>query len=338
MKRNSLIVVLMLSIGAFVMSACDSQVLSGKPGSSGKTLELIVVANNQVYNGRTQMVIDSLFKTPQHALNQPEPRFDVVHIAALDFDGNSMFQAHRNILKLEIDPQGLNKVYLEKDKWSLPQVVFRFTAVDQHSLDSMLLIHENRMLREFYDAEYRRMAKVMKDMPNPSVTRKIKERYGFSLTFSSEFSMDKVQDRFTWVRKETKDFGIGVLVNTVPHTGAQDLVEAVILERLDTMMKHYVPGPDEKSYMGTERRDFFYSGPVKLDDSIDAIETRGLWRLYGGSHMGGPFVCYSFIDPKGADVVTLVGYVYSPSYASRSFSKRDLLMQVDGICRTLSYD
>jgi len=54
--------------------------------------------------------------------------------------------------------------------------------------------------------------------------------------------------------------------------------------------------------------------------------------------MSGPFVCYSFVDPNNGQLVSLVGYVYSPSYRSKSFSKRDLLMQVDGICRTLAYD
>ncbi len=320
-----------------MLVSCNSNVRSGKPGSSGKTLEMLLVANNSVYNGRTQMVIDTIFQSPQKALNQPEPLFDVVHVVVNDFENSKMFQSHRNILILELDAQGQNKVYLEKDKWASPQVVIRMVACDQKSLDSMLFAQSSRLLKEYYDAEYRRMAKVMTDTPNPTISNNIKDRYGFELTFSSEFSMDKVEDNFTWVRKETKDFGIGVLINTAPYEEEKDLSEAAILNRLDSMMRHYVPGPAEGSYMGTERRDFFYTRPVKLDGAVDAVETRGLWRLYN-DFMSGPFVCYSFVDPTGANIVTLVGYVYSPSYRSKAFSKRDLLMQVDGICRTLKYD
>jgi len=337
MKTRPFIAAIVLLVSAMMLSSCDSNVLSGKPGSSGKTLELLVVANNSVYNGRTQLVIDTIFRSPQEALNQPEPRFDVVHIGANDFEDNAMFQAHRNILILEIGANNENKVYLEKDKWSSPQVVIRIAARDQHSLDSMMLAQSERLLKEYHDADYRRMAKVMTDMPNPTIKSRIKDKYGFSLTFSSEFSMDKVEDNFTWVRKETKDFGIGVLINTNTYAGPKDLEEAAILDRLDTMMKRYVPGPADGSYMGTERRDFFYTRNVTLNDTIDAVETRGLWRLYN-DFMSGPFVCYSFVDPKNGQLVSLVGYVYSPSYRSKSFSKRDLLMQVDGICRTLAYD
>ena len=62
------------------------------------------------------------------------------------------------------------------------------------------------------------------------------------------------------------------------------------------------------------------------------IETRGLWRLFG-DFMGGPFVCYSIVSPDGKEVVDLLGYVYCPR-----FDKRDYMMQVDGICRSIKWD
>ena len=49
--------------------------------------------------------------------------------------------------------------------------------------------------------------------------------------------------------------------------------------------------------------------------------------------MGGPFVSYCLLSPDGTQVVELVGYVYCPR-----FSKRDYLMQVDGICRSIKWN
>lgn len=330
MKRFFIISFLAVA-GIILFSACNPKAFSGKPGSSGKTLELMVVAKNSVYGGSTDAVLDSLFRTPQDGLNQPEPRFDVVQIAPSSFDGNTMFQAHRNILMLEVDPTGLNKVYLEYDKWASPQVIIRIVAQTKPELDSMLLANGERLLKEYYNMEYARMKKVFTQSPNVKINRLIKEKYGFALSIPEEFAMNKQEGDFTWVRKETKDFGLHIYVYTEPAGDSKELPdEAFVLDKLDTLMKHHVSGPADGSYQGTERRDFFYSREAMIGDH-KALETRGLWRLYG-DFMGGPFVCYTF--QKDDRMVYLVGLVYSPSQRNKMVMKRDLLMQVDGICHS----
>lgn len=325
--------VIALVFASLMLSGCGDNVLTGKPGSSGKTLELMIVATDGVYNNPLiKKDIDTIFSVPQVALNQPEPRFDVVQVKPSDFDGNTMFQAHRNVLILEVDGQNDNKVYLEYDKWSTPQVVIRLAAKSYESLDSLLRTNQERLLKELYNMEYRRMEKVFSGMPDVKLNNMIKEKYGFSLVFPEEFALAKSEGPFTWIRKEAKDFGIGVFVDMSLYTGDKQLEEATILNYLDTIMKHHVPGPSDGSYMGTERRDFFYTRNVKLGD-YDAVETRGLWRLYN-DFMSGPFVCYTLRSADSCSLITLVGYVYSPSQRNSMVMKRDLLMQVDGICRT----
>ena len=333
MKKTVLTLVVSF-VAVVALVACDGKTLSGKPGSSGKTQELMIVAKEGDYN-MSKAAVDSIFSTPQEVLNQPEPRFETVRIAPSDFDGNTMFQAHRNILMLEVAAGNESKVYLEYDKWSSPQVVVRITARDNRTLDSILLANEERLLKEFYNMEYRRMKKVFSQTPNVKVNNKIKEKYGFSIVFPEEFMLAKMDGGFTWVRKETKDFGIGVLINSVPYSDNRVFEEWAVLDNLDTIMKRNVPGPDEGSYMGTERRDFFRTRDVELD-RVRAVETRGLWRLYNG-FMSGPFVCYTFRTPDGANVVTMTAYVYSPSQRNKMSMKRDLLMQVDGICRSIEF-
>lgn len=335
MKRMSLFFVFAAAIVA-LFSACGPAPLTGKPGSAGKTLELMVVATEGVYSSTTKDVIDSLFNTPQVALNQPESRFDVVHITPSSFEKNTMFQAHRNILMLEVNPQNLNKIYINKDVSATPQVVIRITASDRRSLDSMLLVREERLLNEYYAQEYRRMNKVFSQQPDFKIQNAIKEKYGFSIAIPEEFALAKLKEEsdFTWILKRTKDFDLHIYIDSRAATGAKDFEEAVILDNLDTMMRRYVPGPSEGSYPGVERRDFFYSRPVVLADSINAVETRGLWRTYN-DFMSGPFVCYTFSLPGSDRVYTLMGSVYSPSQRNKMVMKRDLLMQVDGICRSL---
>jgi hypothetical protein len=56
-----------------------------------------------------------------------------------------------------------------------------------------------------------------------------------------------------------------------------------------------------------------------------AIEVRGLWHVEG-DFMGGPFLSYTFTDPRTNQIVTLYAYVYHPNK-----KKRDLLRQLESI-------
>jgi len=320
-----------------VFQSCGPAVSVGKTGSSGKTLEMLIVCKNSVYSSLLQSSVDSIFLAPQDGLNQPEQRFDVVQIVPSSFTDNKMFQAHRNLLILDVDPQGLNKVFLEYDKWATPQVVIRFTAKDVHSLDSMLFANKDRLLKEYYGQEYRRMAKVFSKSPDVQIINKIKSKYGYTLAIPEEFVLATMKEdpNFTWVFKQTKDFDLHLFLNKAKGTTA-DLTEENILANADTMLHRFVPGPTEGSYPGVERRDFFYTRQVKIGD-IDAVEVRGLWRTYN-DFMGGPFVSYSFISPSGDEVYTLMACVYSPSQRNKMVMKRDLLMQLDGICRSISFE
>lgn len=335
-KMKSLLPVAL--VATLLFSSCGPTPLSGKPGSSGKTLELVVVANNHAYSGNTRVVLDTIFGMPQPGLEgfaQPEPRFDVVRLSPDQFNGNTMFQAHRNLLILEISVDNPNKVFLEQDKWSSPQVAVRVAATDKPHLDSLLLANRERLLQEFYNQEYRRMRKVFGSTPGVKVNQAVKQKYGFEITCPEEFILAKTEDAFSWIRKETKDFSLDVLIDQHPYESPHQFDEEVILNTLDTMMKRYVPSANEGSWTGTERRDFFHSRPVHIGE-LFAIETRGRWRSFNDI-MGGPFVCYTFQTPDNEDVVTLMGFVFSPSFRSKAFSKRDLLMQVDGICRSVKY-
>lgn len=302
-----------------------------KKGSSGKTLEMLVVANRDVYCGDTKALIDSLFGGPQYGLNQTEPIFSLVNIPVSSFENTEMFHVHRNVLKCDISPDNPNKVYKQIDVWSAPQVVFEFAVKDRATLDSFLVKYAPLVLDEMYAAEYRRIEKVYKSTEGVEINQYVKKHFNFDLMFSQEFMIAKSDPDFLWVRKETKDFGIGVLVKVLPYSNKNQFSEEEILRTLDTTMKQNVPGSVEGSYMGTERRLDCQTRTLKMDGQY-AVETRGLWRLFGPDFMGGPYVNYTILDPNGDQIVMLTAYVYCPRK-----EKRDLLMQVDGICHSIKF-
>lgn len=334
----------LLFVAAMMLAACanPSSDEPQKRGSSGKTLELLVVADPDVYCGDTKELVDSLFGRPQECLPSPESMFSVVNIPVSSYKNTEMFRTHRNVLLLDVNEKNPDKVYMHIDDYAAPQVVFDFAMKNRDALQENLRKYEQVMLRELYKAEHRRMFKIFKGMQDYEINQQIKDKFGFSLMFPNEYHIAKMAEDFAWVRKEAKDFGIGVLIDVFPYESRDAFDEQHILDRLDTVMRRQVPASAPDSYMGIERRRDeqgnylleIKSRVVDFDSSSYCVETRGCWRTFG-DFMGGPFVTYTLLDPTEKKVVMLTGYVFCPR--NKPSTKRDLLMQVESICRTVKF-
>ncbi len=336
---------ILIALAVLVLAACSNSKSNEEPekkGSSGKTLELLIVANQDVYCGDTKALTDSLFKRPQPCLLEPQSLFDVVNIPLSSFQNTEMFQVHRNVLIFDVRPGNPDKVYLHRDQYAAPQVIFDFAASSPAKLQELLRRYEQSILDNLYDAEHRRIIKAFRGINNYDLNEQVRKKFGFGLQFSNEFAWAKSEDDFAWIRKEAKDFGIGVLVDVQPYVRRDQFDEQHILDRLDTVMKRHVPASAEGSYAGIERRrdsEGYYLAPIQLKavdfpNSTYCVETRGNWRSFGDI-MGGPFVCYTLLSPDNKQVVTLMGYVYCPR--NKPWTKRDLLMQLESICYSIDY-
>ncbi len=319
---------------AATFSACKNTTTQAllKKSSSGKTQELLLVIDHEHYQGSTFHIIDSLFAGEQDGLNQPEPRFDIANIPLSSFENADMFRSHHNVIICDIKPENPNKVYRHVDRFAAPQIVYDFAATSQASLDSMLLRYAPRILDDLFATEYRRIEKVYTKDFHPEIMASIQKHFGFKVVIPTEYMIaPPVTGDFMWIRKETKDYSQNIFIQVEPYLNENQFTEAVLLNHIDTMMKHHVPGPADGSYIGTERRLPFHTKVTKVQGQY-AMEVRGNYRCFGDFY-GGPFVTYAVLSPDKREVVLITGLLYSPRK-----DKRDLLMQVDGICRTLTFD
>lgn len=324
-------------LAVVLLAACGTKQDSthGKKGSSGKTLEVLLAMDKQYYTGETMEFIDTLLRSPREGMLNPEPRFDVVNVPVSSLKNTQMFQMHRNIILCDIGAAEENKLYIHHDQWASPQVVVDIVAKDVEGVRELLDKHRDRIFEEIYNAEHKRIIKAYYGLRNIDLMKRIKKHFGFELTFGEEFSLATLDGDFAWVRKETKDFGLSVLIHTFPYSAQAQFSHEKILDRLDTTMRQHVPGPAEGSYMGTERRFDLLSKVVKMEGTSYCVETRGQWRTFG-DFMGGPFVSYTLLSPDGRQVVELTGFIYCPRFDR--YSKRDLLMQAESICYSIKWD
>ena len=86
-------------------NSINAQDDTNKRGSSGKTLELLVVADPDVYRGDTKELVDSLFGRLQDCLPQPESMFTIVNIPMSSYKNTEMFRTHRNVVLLDVNEE-----------------------------------------------------------------------------------------------------------------------------------------------------------------------------------------------------------------------------------------
>lgn len=316
-----------LLIVLFVIITSCSTKPSGKPSSSGKTCEILVVIDKAKMEGEIGDSLRTFFMREQEGLNQPEPLFTLPYIPLSSFENTDMFQAHRNIIMININDTIKPKLDILKDFKSKPQLIFKLNAPNNQEFFKLFAEKRELMLGAINDLERTRINAAFKAVEKVEIKNYIRNTYAFDMTFPGEFSISKKTKDFAWIRKEAKDFSQGIIIYMFPYTNKNDLEPKRILAIRDSLTKQWIPGPTDGSFMKTERRYPPVSKEINFN-GLYALETRGLWCLEN-DFMGGPFINYTFVDEKNNRIIILDGYLYSPKKP-----KRDLLKQIEAIIYT----
>lgn len=303
-----------------------------KVRSIGNTSEILVVVENehQWENSIGKVIRDNLGKE-QYGLNQPEPIFNLAHINKNSL--SDLLRKHRNILFVEIDKSITRpKIESSEDLWAAPQQIFKITA--KNSQEFVEVFDENAVLFEekYSKTERDRILSVFRTSSNKDVTKKTKDEFGLKMTIPREFYSAKTEPGFMWIRKEVEKFSQGILIISEPYQDTAQFSQPSIIARLNRYMQQYIPGSVDSSFMTTDDEYVIPRSEVIGNFITDyTIETRGLWKVRK-DFMGGPFISYTFLDPKGENIISIVGYVYQPNK-----TKRDLLRQLEAIIYSTTF-
>lgn len=126
-----------------------------------------------------------------------------------------------------------------------------------------------------------------------------------------------------------------VVVYSYPYTALEQFSGDSIISMRNAVLGQLVSAQVEGSYMGTEYKHFPPRSHqvAALRDTVGGfygIETRGLWKIYNGEAMGGPFVSLTRLDPVNGRVVTAEVFLYAPGQ-----KKRNAMRQLEAILYSL---
>ncbi len=306
------------------LTSCNSKMGDYTTSSTGKSGEILIVSNPDVWFGTLKDTVTNFFSEPQYGLPQAEPQFSLFAIPFEKF--NKVLRPHRNILMLEMDPSMEKAVIkVSYDRWATPQVIIQIKSPKREDMIVEFLKNKNQIIEYYHNSERRRYQRAFDKIINIQLVNQIKAKYKFSLTVPEGYFMAVQKDDFFWLRRETPDMTHAVLFYTEDYTDTLQFSTRKTIDTRNRFTKMHVPGPSEGSYQIVSE-DVYQpiSKPIQFLDTY-TIETRGLWKLEN-DFMGGPFVKLSFVDTKTNKLIHLDGFVYAPRD-----TKRDQLRQVEAI-------
>ena len=359
-KRRKIIgCILLLSAMVVTLVGCGKSTGRTLTSATGSVYECLVVINdvpltqeqlNEVAklslvneaSGYTEPIattydlVEAVMGADMPCMPQVEPYFRLTNVSMAHFD--DMFKPTRNILFVDINPQKYTqlKTKVSRDYWSTPQAVCRIQSPSQEEFVAYWLAHGEGIREWFVVQEIQRQMKFYRASTNKNA-RAILQKQGYDMLIPEDYIvlMDTVlidETRVLWCCNNKGSMRRDIVVYSYPYTNANTFTQPFLNAKRDAVLSRLVKGSVEGAYMGTEYK---VMPPqmrhVLVQDSAQAYEVRGLWKILNGEAMGGPYVSHTRLDQVNARVVTAETFLYAAGQ-----KKRTALRQAETILYTLT--
>ena len=323
-----------LFIGTFIFSftSCDEINERVLPTISGKSGDLLVVADSTYLNHQTGEAIRSIFAKEQAGLPQREALFNLITIPHRSFA--RIFHTMRNIVMVKIDPKKKTKITITEDVWAETQLVVTITAPNDEVAAKTIKKNAATLLDYFNDRERKRLQTKYKASANSKNAKYLQKKYKMKISIDDLYIVAKEAEDFIWLRKE-KSVGehpvsYGMMIYTYPYISDSTFAVNSLVTKRNEETKEHIKGGAENSYMETYLEYVPREKEINLKGTY-VKELRGLWHMEG-DFMGGPFISYSMVDEKNNRVITIDGYVFAPK-----FDKRELIRELEALALTVNF-
>ena len=314
---------LVFALVAVFAASCNDTSELVKQNVGGKAGEIIIVANKAEWESEPGSELRSILATPYPYLPQSEPSYTLINIPHKSF--TSLFEYHRNIIILKVDPELKAEFKAVEDVWAAPQTVIMITAPTKEEVTKVIADNAEQLFNIINQAERNRIMRNSKRYEDVALRQFVADKFGGSPYFPKGYSLKKQTDNFVWISYETTYINLGIFVYRIPYKDETSVQLEQLMAATNDIMQENVPGMVDNSYMTISSEILPGLGVMKYKNR-NFVEMRGLWEVKN-DFMGGPFVIHAFYDkndPKS--IIVVEGFVYAPRY-----DKRDYIRQVESI-------
>lgn len=309
--------------------SCENSHSPIKPNATGKPGEILIICSEKLWKTNIGDTIFDDLSTPFKILPQDEPFFNVINIPKTAF--KNIFKTHRNIIFINIEQKNkTEKITITKNKWADNQLIYTLYAQNDSTFFEIWNKNIEKIKTTYFNKELKRYQNVFKKYINTNVKKQLAEKYKINLDITTDYNLDVAKEHFCWISRETDISSQGILIYDYPYTDSSTFTTEFIVKKRDQITKNNVPGPENGTYMQTEKKIPIKSTQTKLNGNY-CYEIRGLWYTEN-YFLGGPFINISVLDQTRNRIVTIEAYVY----AGKQYKKL-YLWQTEAIIKTLTF-
>lgn len=327
MKKIAIITLLFLN--AFLINSCKEGSGGKKsilPNVTGAAGEVIVVLEKNAWEESIGLIYKDILKQEYPMIPQSEPIFEMVMIPPSGF--SEIFKSHRNIIITKVGNEFEKaQIVPQRDVWSSPQTVLNIVGPTFPAIAEMMEKERERLVQLLEQAERDRVVQNAIKFEAVGLRDHLSRKFGISMYFPKGYKLNVDSTNFMWISHETPDISQGIFIYEYPYTDANTFSVDYLVEKRNSFVNKYVPGPTKGSYMITETIIPPVFKPLMFKGRYFG-QLRGLWDVQNHA-MGGPFISLTTIDEVNQRVITVEGYVYAPK-----FKKRNYVRQVEALLLT----
>ncbi len=363
MKAKHIFFFVLCAFAAICLLGCKNAKGGTRVSATGSIYECLVVMPSRPLANPQEVVsasayaediattydmVKAVMGADMPCLPQMEPYFKLTHVTPAAFD--DFLKPTRNILIIDINPDKYTqtKAKYSIDYWSHPQAVYRVQVPDDEAFIAYWNAHGEEVRDWFVKQEIDRQKQFYRASTAKDARAALQKRIGVDMLIPEDYMliMDTVLTAkrsnsassltsnseavsFVWCCNNKGPMRRDLVVYSYPYTDANTYTADYLNAKRDAVLGKLVTASVPGSYMGTEYKVFPPQMRIIETDPYKA-EIRGLWKIYNGEAMGGPYVSHTCIDEVNHRVVTAEVYVLAPGQ-----KKRNALRQAEAILYTL---
>ncbi|MCI5057465.1 MAG: DUF4837 family protein, partial [Flavobacteriales bacterium] len=251
--------------------------------STGQAGEVTIVIEGRLWDGSFKKTVESKLRYELEGLPRPEFGFDLFVVDPSAF--RKLYETNRSIIIFELaDSIAQPKTAILKNKWAAYQVVTIIKAKTLTDAENEFLKRSDQIIAVMNDFEARRLQNFYKNKGD-KMSPELINQTGLQMSLKPGALVAKSTKDFTWYRWEQNmqkggfehQVSQNILIYEQPYTDTTQLTLDYIINLRDSVLKKYVPGNSEGSYLSTS---FRLLPPVVETVNIENAYSklvRGLW-------------------------------------------------------------
>ena len=309
------------------LTSCNNKKVKTAKETYGKTNEVSVIIDDQLWNGEVGDSIRNKFASPVLGLPQEEPVFTFNQYPVKLLEG--FMTNSRNIIMIKKESKSLFRI--ENNEYTNPQVVVHISGQTVQEILDTIQNNDSLIINKIKESEIKVYQEKIKHDSLLDIT-KIRKKFKVKLNIPIKYKMVARGKKFIWLKKEITSGNLSLIIYQLPLKSIKENTNSLnrITKIRDSIGRIYIHGVVPRARMITDPELSTYISMTKIYNK-PTFETKGNWELLN-DFMSGPFINYAIIDRPNNRILVIEGFCYAPSK-----QKRDLIFELEAIIKSVQF-